>query len=86
MIYKNIFTKSYIRNWSEKEFMIKKVKNTVLWTYVINDLNGEEIVWMIYKKELKKPNEKKFRVEKVIKRKGNKLYVKLKGYNHFFNS
>ena len=41
---------------------------------------------MIYKKELKKPNEKKFRVEKVIKRKGNKLYVKLKKYNHFFNS
>ena len=84
--HENCFQKGYVPIWFEEVFIIKKVKNTVLWTYVINDLNGEEIVWMIYKKELKKPNEKKFRVEKVIKRKGNKLYVKLKGYNHFFNS
>ena len=56
--------------------MIKKVKNNVPWTYVIGDLNDEEIIGMFYKKELQKTNQKVFRVEKVIKRKGNKLYVK----------
>ena len=52
-----------------------KVKNTVPWTYVISDLKGEEIVGTFYKKELQNPNRKEFRVEKVIKRKGDKLYV-----------
>ena len=42
--YKNIFAKGYTSNWSEETFVIKKVKNSVLWTYVINDLNGEEVV------------------------------------------
>ena len=66
--------------------MIKKVKNTVPWTYVTNDLNGEEIVGTFYEKELRKKNQKVFRTEKVIKRKGYKLYVKWKGYNNLFNS
>ena len=61
--------------------MIKKVKNTTLWTYVINGLNGEEIVGTFYEKELQETNQKDFRVEKVIKKKGDKLYVKWKGYN-----
>ena len=84
--YKNIFVKGYVPNWSEKIFMIKKVKNTVPWTYVISDLKSEEIFGTFYKKELQKPNEKEFRVEKVIKRKGDKLYTKWKGCNSFFNS
>ena len=42
--YKNIFAKGYTPNWSEEVFVIKKVKNTVPWTYVVNDLNGEEIM------------------------------------------
>ena len=42
--YKKIFTEGYTPNWSEEVFVIKKVKNTVPWTYVINDLNGEEIM------------------------------------------
>ena len=46
--YKNIFAKGYFPNWSEELFVIKKVKNTVLWTYLINDLNGEEIVGIYY--------------------------------------
>ena len=45
---KNIFAKSYVRNWSEEAFVIKKVKNTVPWTYVISDVNGEEIVETFY--------------------------------------
>ena len=50
--YKNIFTKGYTPNWSEEVFVIKKVKNTVPWTYVINDFNGEEIIGTFYGKEL----------------------------------
>ena len=48
--YESIFAKGYTPNWSEENFVIKKVKNTVLWTYVINDLNAEEIVGTFYKK------------------------------------
>ena len=54
--------------------------------YVINDLNGEEMIGSFYEKELQKTNKQKFRIEKVIKRKDDKLYVKWKGYNNSFNS
>ena len=74
--YKNVFAKDYTPNWSEEVFVIEKVKNTVTWTYVISDFNGEEIVGMFYENELQKTNKKEFRTEKVIKRKCNKLYVK----------
>ena len=84
--YKNIFVKGYMPNWSEEVFSISKIKNTLPWTYVINDLNGEEIIVSFYEKELQKTNQKEFRIEKVIKRKGDKLYVKWKGYNNSFNS
>ena len=56
------------------------------WTYIINDLNGEEIVGRFYEKELRKTNQKEFRIEQVIKRKGNKLCVIWKGYSNSFNS
>ena len=52
------------------------MKNTVPWPYVISDLNGEEIVGSFYEKELLKTNQKELRIEKVIKRKGDRLYVK----------
>ena len=76
---KNIFAKGYTPNWSEEIFVIKKVKNTVPWTYVINDLNGEEITGTFYEKKLQKTNQEEFRIEKVIKRKNDKIYVKWKG-------
>ena len=66
-------------NWSEEDFVIKKVKSTVPWTYVICYLNGEEIVGKFYEKELQKAEQKEFLVEKAIKRKSDKLYVKWKG-------
>ena len=84
--YKNIFAEGYTPNWSEEVFVIKKVKNTVLWTYVINDLNGEKITRTFYEKELQKANQEEFRIEKVIKRKVHKIYVKWKGYDNSFNS
>ena len=74
--------KTLVPNCSEEGFVIKKVKNTVPWTYVISDNNGEEIVGTFYVKELQKTNQKEFRVKKVINRKGNKLYVKWKGYDN----
>ena len=80
--YKNIFAKEYMPNWSEEVFVVSKIKNTVPWTCVINDLNGEEIIGTFYEKELQKTNQKEFRIEKVIKRKGDRLYVKWKGYSH----
>ena len=79
--YKNIFAKGYMPNCIEEIFVIKKVKNTVPWTYVINDLNGEEITGTFYEKKLQKTNQEEFRIEKVIK-----LYVKWKGYDNSFNS
>ena len=86
MIYKNIFAKGYTSNWSEEVFVIKKVKNTVPWTYVIFFLNGEEIDRTFFVHKLQKTNQEEFRIEKVIKRKGEKLYVKWKGYNNSFSS
>ena len=49
-------------------------------------MNGEEITGSFYENELKKSNQKEFRIEKVLKRKGGKLYVKWKGYDNRFNS
>ena len=62
--------------------MIKKVKNTVPWTWVIEDLNGEDILGTFYENELQKTNQ----IEKVIKRKGDELYIKWKSYDNSFNS
>ena len=55
-------------------------------TYVIIDLNGQEIIGTFYEQELQKKNQQKFRIEKVIKRKGDISYVKWKGYDSSFNS
>ena len=73
--YENLFAKGYTPNWSDV-FAISKIKNTVSWTYVISNLNGEEIIETFCEKELQKTNQKEFRIGKVIKREGNKLYVK----------
>ena len=84
--YKNIFAKGYAPNSSEEVFVINKINDTVPWTYVINDLNGEEIIGSFQEKELQKTNQKEFRIEKILKRKGDKLYVKWKGYDNSLNS
>ena len=84
--YKNIFAKDYTPNWSEEVFVIKKIKNAVPWTYVINDLNGEEVTGTLYEKELQKIDQQEFRINKIIRKKGDKLYVKWKGYDNSFNS
>ena len=84
--YKEVFAKGYTPNWFKEIFVIKKFKNTVSWTYFINDLNGEQITGTLYEKELQKKNQEEFRIEIVIQRKGNKIYVKWKEYDNSFNS
>ena len=84
--YKNIFAKGYAPNWPEEVFVISKIKNTVTLTYVINYLSGQEITGSFYEKDLQKTSPKEFRIERVLKRKGDKLYVKWKGYDNRFSS
>ena len=84
--YKNIFAKDYVPNWSEEVFIVNKIKNTVALIYAISDLNNKPITGTFYEKELQKTNQKEFKIEKVLKRKGDKLYVKWKGYDNSFNS
>ena len=55
-------------------------------TYVVSDLNGEEIFGSFYEKELQNTSQEIFIIEKVLKRNGDKLYVKWKGYDNSFNS
>ena len=66
--YKNILAKVYTPNWFEEIFVIKKVKNTVPWIYVVNDLNGDEIVGAFYKNKFEKARQKEFRIKKLIKK------------------
>ena len=66
--------------------MIKKVKNTVPWTNVIGGLSGGKIIGKFQERELQKANQKELSVEKIIKKKSNKLYLKWKGYDSSFNN
>ena len=68
-----------------KKFLLLAKLKTVSWTYVISDLNGEPIAGSFYEKELQKPSQEKFRIENVIKRKGDKLHVKWKRYDSCCN-
>ena len=65
--YKNIFAKGCTPNWSEEVFVMKEIKNTVPWTYVINDLNNEQITGTFYENELQRTNQEEFRIEKLIR-------------------
>ena len=78
--------KSYTENWSEEFFVMKKIKNTVPWTYDISDLNDEEIVGTFYETVLLKTSQKEFRIEKIIERKGNRLHFIWKVCDNSFNS
>ena len=65
-----------MQNWSGEVFVISKINNTVPWTYVISDLNGEKFAGSFCEKVLQKSSQVKFRIENVLKRTGDKLYVK----------
>ena len=67
-----------------RSFVVKTIKNTVTWTNIVNDLNDEKIIGSFYVKELQKTSQEKFRTEKVLKRKSDKLYVEWKEYDNSF--
>ena len=87
--HKNIFAKGYTPNCSEEAFVVSKIKNTVPLTYVINNLNVEEIIGKCYEKELQKTDQQEFRIDYnniYCNIDYNKLYIKWKGYDNSFNS
>ena len=83
---KNIFSKGFEPRWTEEIFTIKEILYTNPPTYEIQDLNDETIEGSFYEPELQKTMQDIFRIEKVLKRRGNKLFVKWKGYPEEFNS
>ena len=84
--YKNIFAKGYTRNWSEEVFVIKKVKVLCHGHMLLIILTEKKLMERFTKTNCKKTDQEEFRIEKVIKRKGDKMYVKWKGNNNSFNS
>ena len=83
--YRNIFAKDYAPNWSKEDFVIKKAKNTVPWTYVINN-RTKNCCNFLRKRIAKTTNQKECTIAKVIKRKGDKLYAKWEGNDNLYNS
>ena len=83
---KTFLLKDILQNWSKEDFIINKIENVVAWIYDISDLNGQKITGSFYEKEFQKTNQKELRIENVLKRKADKLYVKWKKYNNSFNS
>ena len=82
----SVFNKTYIPIWTEEIFKISAIQQTNPITYKIKDMNGEEIQGTFYEQELQKTHQDTFRIEKVIRTKGNKMRVKWKGYRDNFNS
>ena len=87
---KKTFEKGYLTNFSEELFKIKKQKNGRPNTYILEDLNNEIIEGQFYEPELVKYNYKgqkePFIIDSILKEKGNKYFVKWRGYNNNFNS
>ena len=84
--YNNTFHRTIKMKPVDVKQSILTLEKHILWTYVISDLKGKEIVGIFYKWELQETNQKEFKVKNVVKRKEDKLYVKWKGYNSSFNS
>lgn len=86
--YKGTFEKGYTPNWSTEIFKIRYKQNTTPITYLIEDtIRGQPILGAFYEQELQKtkhPNV--YLVEKVLKRKGNKVFVKWLGLSSDENS
>ena len=79
---KTFFAKGYTPNWYEDVFVIKEVKTTGHLVLMI----CEEIIGTFYEKELQKTSQQGFRMEKVIKRKGNKIYLNWRVSDNSFSS
>jgi hypothetical protein len=85
-VQKGIFDKGFTPRWTEEIFTISKVQYTNPVTYKITDSAGEEIIGTFYEQELQLTEQKIFRIEKIIRKKGDKSLVKWLGYPDSFNS
>ena len=83
---KTFLLKDTLQIGQKKFLLLVKLKIQFLGLYIVSDLNGEEITGSFCAKEVQKASQEKFRIEKVLKRKGDELYVKWKGYDNSFNS
>ena len=81
-----IFYKGYTQGWMEEVFKISKIQLTIPVTYKITDYSGGEIQGSVYEQELQKTAQGTFRIEKVLKRQGDKCLVKWMGYPKSFIS
>ena len=81
---KKIFDKDYTQRWTEV-FTISKIQLTIPVTYKITDYNGEEIQVSFYEQELQKTSQDVFRIEMILRRKGDNSLVKWVGYSDAFN-
>ena len=84
--WRSVFSKSYVPLWTEEVFEVSAIQKTTPITYKIKDMNNEQIQGTFYEQELQKSHQDTFRIEKVLKSKGNKLFVKWLGYPDTFNS
>ena len=83
---KKVFEKGYTTRWTEEIFTIKEIRETNPITYILEDLQGEEIKGTFYEPELQKTEQQIFRIEKIIEKEKDKSFVKWKGYPDKFNS
>lgn len=85
--YKSLFEKGYTRNWSTEIFRVSKILPTIPVTYLLTDLNDEPIRGCFYEEEIQKTNNNGvYLIEKTIRRKGNKLFVKWLGFDDSHSS
>ena len=83
---KGTFEKGFTPNWTEEVFTISSVKATNPSTYTIKDQLGEPVRGSFYEQELQLSVQEIFRIERVLRKKRNQVYVKWKGYSNEFNS
>ena len=83
---KDTFEKGFTPNWTEEVFTVSEVKHTNPITYSVKDLIGKPIKGTFYEQELQATAQEILRIERVIRRAGNRVYVKWKGYSNAFNS
>lgn len=85
--YKHIFEKGYTPNFSTEIFRIKTIQLTNPVTYILEDYQGNLIKGGFYQEEIRRTKfPKTYLVEKVIKTKNDKAYVKWLGFSSQHNS
>lgn len=85
--YKHVFSKGYTANWTTEIFRIRKIQQTTPTTYLLVDYYGENINGTFYAEELKITKDSKlYLIERIIRKKGDKVYVKWLGFGPEHNS